>query len=185
MSRSESTREEIVRQRGIARRYLNNVSEAWNLQSDLGGEAHCENPWTSLAWKEVNLRHAWEVRVDQCALGLRSPRSKCPILKPAKIVTTQQSLAAGLVRCRCDGRHDHEHLEGSYKGVNMTSWAETYPRKFCPTMIDLMNQATDNRIMNKKVEEIFGEEELDEAIDNPDPAPEAGGRTRHKHPREK
>lgn len=175
MSRSEATREEIVRQRGIARRYLHNVSEAWNLQSDLGGEAHCENPWTSLAWKEVNLRHAWEVRVDQCAIGLRSPRSKCPILKPTKIVTTQQSLAAGLVRCRCDGRHDHEHLEGSYKGVNMTSWAETYPRKFCRTMIDLMNQATDNRIMNKRVEEIFGEEELDEAIDNPDPAPEAEG----------
>ena len=177
MSRSDSTREEIIRQRGLARRYLSNVSEAWNLQVELGGEAHCENPLSSLAWKEVNLRNAWEVRVDQCALGLRSPRSKCPILKPTKIVTTQQSLAAGLVRCRCDGRHNHEHLEGSYKGVNMTSWAENYPRKFCRVMIDLMGQAVDTRIINKRIEEVLGEEELEEEMEDAlaDPAPEAEG----------
>ena len=132
LSRDPKTRDEILRQRDIALKYLHNVSEAWHLQKFLGGHAHCENPWSSLAWAELNLGECWEVRIDQCSLGLRSPKSDVPVLKPTKIVTTQETLAAGLVNCRCDGQHRHEHLEGAYKGRNLTSWAEDYPRKFCP-----------------------------------------------------
>ena len=54
--------------RAVARRYLHNVSEAWNLQCALGGHAHIENPLASQAWAELTLDDAWEVRVDQCAL---------------------------------------------------------------------------------------------------------------------
>ena len=52
------------------------------------------------------------------------------ILKPTKLVTTQQELVEIASRYRCDGHHKHDHLEGAYKGKNLTSWAETYPESF-------------------------------------------------------
>eukprot|EP00435_Cladocopium_sp_Y103_P016594 s2147_g4.t1 len=163
LNRDPKTRDEILKQRDIALKYLHNVSEAWHLQKFLGGHAHCENPWSSLAWAELNLGECWEVRIDQCSLGLRSPRSDVPIFKPTKIVTTQESLAAGLVNCRCDGKHRHEHLEGAYKGRNMTSWAEDYPRKFCRVMVKLMLPEVRSSFPKRHVEEILAgeEDELD------------------------
>jgi hypothetical protein len=120
LNKSHSTFEKIMSERAVARRYLHNVSEAWNLQILLGGHAHAENPLASQAWAELQLENAWEVRIDQCALGLRSPKSDLPVLKPTRIVTSDAALAAGLESCRCDGRHQHEHLEGTFKGRNLT-----------------------------------------------------------------
>eukprot|EP00435_Cladocopium_sp_Y103_P025552 s3203_g6.t1 len=165
LNKDPKTRDEILRQRVIARKYLHTVSEAWHLQKHLGGHAHCENPLSSQAWAELSLGECWEVRVDQCALGLRSPRSDVPILKPTRIVTTQESLAAGIASCRCDGRHRHEHLEGSYKGKNMTSWAENYPRKFCRTMVKYMISEVKEKFPSKHVEEILAQEE--DEVDQP------------------
>lgn len=165
LNRDPKTRDEILKQRMIARKYLHNVSEAWHLQRHLGGHAHCENPLSSQAWAELNLGVCWEVRIDQCALGLRSPRSDVPILKPTRIVTTQESLAAGIASCRCDGRHRHEHLEGSYKGKNLTSWAENYPRKFCRTMVKFMLPEVKEKFPSKHVEEILAQEE--DEVDGP------------------
>eukprot|EP00435_Cladocopium_sp_Y103_P059192 s521_g21.t1 len=127
LCKGDSTFEKIMGERAVARRYLHNVSEVWNLQCALGGHAHCENPLASQAWAELTLDDAWEVRVDQCALGLRSPKARASVLKPTKIVTTDEQLAAGLVTCRCDGKHQHEHLAGKFQGINLTSWAETHP----------------------------------------------------------
>ena len=165
LNKDPKTRDEILRQRTIARKYLHNVSEAWHLQKHLGGHAHCENPLSSQAWAELRLGECWEVRIDQCALGLRSPRSDVPILKPTRIVTTQESLAAGIASCRCDGRHRHEHLEGSYKGKNLTSWAENYPRKFCRTMVKYMLSEVKEKFPSKHVEEILAQEE--DQVDQP------------------
>ena len=168
MSRDPKTRDEILRQRKIALRYLHCVSECWHLQRNLGGHAHCENPLASQAWAELNLGRCWDVRVDQCALGLRSPKSDVPILKPTRIVTTQESLAQGLLTCRCDGKHQHEHLSGSYKGKNLTSWAESYPRKFCRTMVNLMLPHVSYAKPIKSAEEILAEEEDElEQLDQP------------------
>ena len=138
MSKDESLKSRILEQRQIARRYLHMVSEAWQLQTALGGHCHAENPLSSLAWSELSLGTVWVCRVDQCALGLRSPKTKNMILKPTKLVTTQQELVEIASRYRCDGHHKHDHLEGAYKGKNLTSWAETYPRKFCKIMVGAM-----------------------------------------------
>ena len=40
-------------------------------------------------------------------------------------------MATALSQCPCDKKHNHSHLEGTYKGRPLTSYAETYPRKFC------------------------------------------------------
>ena len=93
----------VVEQQNIARRYLHNVSEARHLQCLLDGQAHAENLLSSLACAELSLENTWEVRLDQCALGLRSPKTDQPVLEPTRIVTS----ASGLVKFRCDGRHKH------------------------------------------------------------------------------
>ena len=167
MAKEESTRQMIVEQQNIARRYLHNVSEAWHLQCLLGGQAHAENPLSFLAWAELSLENALEVRIDQCALGLRSPKTDQPVLKPTRIVTSMSDLASGLLKFRCDGRHEHAHLEGKFKGYNLTSWAETYPKKFCRIMVGLMSQQAPVS-KHKHVEDILAEEhdELEE-LDQP------------------
>eukprot|EP00435_Cladocopium_sp_Y103_P065222 s43_g27.t1 len=138
MSKDENLKSRILEQRQIARRYLHMVSEAWQLQTALGGHCHAENPLSSYAWSELSLGPVWVCRVDQCALGLRSPKTKNMIMKPTKLVTTQQDLVEIASKYRCDGNHKHDHLEGAYKGRNLTSWAETYPRKFCKIMVGAM-----------------------------------------------
>ena len=167
--KSHATNEKIMSERAIARRYLHNVSEAWNLQILLGGHAHAENPLASQAWAELCLENAWEVRIDQCALGLRSPKSDLPVFKPTRIVTSDATLASGLENCRCDGRHQHEHLAGKYKGKNLTSWAETYPLKFCKHITKYLCQALQpSESQNKHVEEILAEslDELEQMHDD-------------------
>ena len=167
MSKNQSTHDEIAKQREIAKRYLHNVSEAWNLQHQLGGHAYAENPLSSQAWAELSLGSSWEVRVDQCALGLRSPKSDLPVLKPTRIVTTRPDFASELVTCRCDGKHQHEHLAGTFKGKNLTSWAETYPRKFCRTMVDLMKRFDSSKV-RPTIQEVLAEDD-DEQLEEDNP----------------
>ena len=140
MSKDESLKSRILEQRQIARRYLHMVSEAWQLQTALGGHCHAENPLSSKAWSELSLGTVWVCRGDQCALGLRlqSPKTKNMILKPIKLVTAQQELLEIASRYRCDGNHKHDHLEGAFRGKNLTRWAETYPQKFCKIMVGAM-----------------------------------------------
>ena len=136
MALSESRKQEIMKKRHQAKRHLQCVSETWHLQVMLGGQAHAENPYSSDMWQELVLGPAWSIRIDQCALGLRSPKSNVPVLKPTRIVSTQESLMQHLVPYRCDHKHGHDHLEGNYKGRNLTAWAETYPNKFARVMAD-------------------------------------------------
>ena len=160
MSKSNSTYQKIIKERAAARRYLHNVSEAWNLQCLLGGHAHAENPLSSLAWAELTLDDAWEIRVDQCAMGLRSANTDKPVLKPTRIVTTQASLATSLSTCRCDGRHEHEHLEGKYRGLNLTKWAEIYPLKFCKLVNKHLEESPQSKLSPKHhVEDVLAEDE--------------------------
>ncbi|CAL1165571.1 unnamed protein product, partial [Cladocopium goreaui] len=63
------------------------------LKQWLGDQAHVLD---KKAWAELCLENAWEVRIDQCALGLRSPKSDLPVFKPTRIVTSDATLASGL-----------------------------------------------------------------------------------------
>ena len=66
--------ESTLAARQTARRHLSIAPEIWNLQQSLGGHTHIENPLTSDARKEFTLSMAFDIRNDQCSLGLRCPR---------------------------------------------------------------------------------------------------------------
>jgi len=123
MARSDQMRSEIMSRRSQNLRHLHVVAEAWNLQNLLKGYNHCENPLSSDAWKELHLvGEVYDIRIDQCALGLRCPKTNKPVYKPTRIVTTSPELARELQKYRCDRNHDHGHLEGKYKGKNLSAW---------------------------------------------------------------
>jgi hypothetical protein len=63
-----------------------------------------------------------------------------PVLKPTRIVTTSRELAERLQSCRCDQRHQHAHLEGNFRGKNLSAWAEIYPRKFCRIVAEALHR---------------------------------------------
>ena len=102
---------------------------------------------------------------------LRAPNTDKPVLKPTRIVTTLQELAQGLVSCRCDGSYVHEQ-NGKFKGRSLTSWAETYPLKFCKIIVKLMiPNGPETTLGNKHVEDILAEDhgelaELEQAVEN-------------------
>ena len=100
MTRNAQIRADILQKRAYQRRYLHIVAEAWNLQNLLGGYNHCENPLSSDAWKELMLGDVFDCRIDQCAMGLRCPKTNMPVLKPTRIVTTSRELAERLQSCR-------------------------------------------------------------------------------------
>ncbi|CAL1138729.1 unnamed protein product [Cladocopium goreaui] len=172
MSKSPKLKDEIMSRRQHHRRYLRTVAEAWNLQNILGGFNHAENPLSSDAWQELDLGEVFDIRVDQCAMGLRCPKTNRPVLKPTRIVTTSPHLARTLQKCRCDHKHEHAHLEGRYKGRNLSSWAEVYPKKFCRIVARALNQESlqSNPPDNHWSDELFAAEASEQEI-----APESEG----------
>ena len=92
-----------------------------------GGHIHAENPTGPRAWKEIVLGPAFEVDFHMCSVGLTCPQSKLPILKPARVVSSDPGLVACLRACRCPGHQSHAHLEGGSR----TRAAEVYPTKLC------------------------------------------------------
>ena len=93
------------------------AEQVWQLQGILGGHAH--------------LGPVYEVDFHQCASGLRCPEMKLTILKPTRVLTTDPCLAESLRTCRCPVHEKPAHLEGTWKGVNRTKRAETYPGPMC------------------------------------------------------
>ena len=75
-----------------------------------------------------------------------------------------------LVPFRCDHKHGHDHLEGNYKGRNLTSWAETYPNKFARVMADGLAKSLHGHSGPDAVEILAQDEEedqLEEEIEDP------------------
>lgn len=139
MAKDPELEQRTLEARQMARRYLSLAPEIWSFQQSLGHHVHVENPLTSDAWKELRLHNAFDVRIDQCSLGLRCPKTNNPALKPTRIVTSCPHMASRLAVCRCDHRHVHAHLEGNYKGRPLTSYAETYPRKMRRAIAEAMH----------------------------------------------
>ena len=53
------------------------------------------------------------VRIDGCALGVKSPRTGIPIRKPWKIATSSKVMCASMAGFRCDGSHEHAQCRGA------------------------------------------------------------------------
>ena len=73
--RDEQLCQDTLAARQRARRHLSIVPEIWHFQQSLGHHAHIENPLTSDAWKGFRLHNAYDVRIDQCSVGLRCPKT--------------------------------------------------------------------------------------------------------------
>ena len=69
----------------------------------------------------------YDVVIDQCAMHVVCPKTKMPVLKPTRLVTTSMQFAQTLLPHRCPKHHTHARLEGTYKGKNLTKYAEEYP----------------------------------------------------------
>ena len=138
-----------------------------------------ENPPSSDAWSEFSLGEVWTCRLDQCMLGLKCPASNEPVLKPTRIVSTQESLPELLGNFRCDQSHQHAHLEGRFKGKNLTEYAETYPRKFVQNIVKSMLKAEKSSKSYVRVEDVFAE---DSDLEPPLPALE--DRVAAEHPQQ-
>eukprot|EP00438_Fugacium_kawagutii_P028282 Skav227626 [mRNA] locus=C9358797:125:8101:- [translate_table: standard] len=91
----------------------------------------CWGPWSRLNHSKSPELAADIDRLRQQARRHLCPKTNKPILKPTRIVTSCLQVAQKLQNYRCDHKHEHAHLEGNYKGKPLTSYAETYPRKFC------------------------------------------------------
>ena len=82
-------------------------------------------------WERVR-RHPQvkQVYVDMCAVNLRDPETKLLIKKPSEIWTSSNHFVKSLSNLRCNGRHKHAQLCGTYKGVNKTHLARTWTWDF-------------------------------------------------------
>ena len=162
MAKGPEQRDRILQKRQTAKRHLRAVSEAWHLQQLLGGHCHAENPYTSEAWGQLSLGRVHDVRIDMCSLGMRCPKTNLPVLKPTRVITTMDEMAECLVKCRCDHKHTHAHLEGNYKGRNLSSWCETYPSKFCRTVASVLSAWQPVR---PPIEDVFAAEDADSDVE--------------------
>lgn len=99
-----------------------------------------ENPLTSTLWDLMcfrKLRRHQQVcglRIDQCMLGLKGPDGQRS-MKPTLLLASDARLLAPLQTARCNGKHKHARLEGSYQGVSRTSFAQTWPRLLCERLV--------------------------------------------------
>ena len=120
--------------------FLRLFEQAWQLQTMQGGHAHGENPSGSHAWQQLSLGPAFEVDLHMCAVGLRHPQTRQPVLRPTRIVTTDASLAESLRVCRCPSHPDHAHLADQCRRQHLASWSDHYPMKFCKLVARTMHQ---------------------------------------------
>eukprot|EP00438_Fugacium_kawagutii_P012099 Skav209448 [mRNA] locus=scaffold2199:144696:152896:- [translate_table: standard] len=126
-------------------------------------------------WSRFNMARSSTLKEDIC------PKTRLPVMKPTRIVTTSPELAKTLHRCRCDGKHQHAHLEGKFMGKNLSSLAEVYPKKFCRIVATALTEEAKTSPPKQHMwsEELFaaepvvsndGEQAVDDSqVEAPDP----------------
>ena len=69
------------------------------------------------------------VNVAACSVGLLDKVSKMPFGKKWRIMTSSMSVASMLEPLVCDGRHEHQIVEGSSGGQLRSVQSQVYPKK--------------------------------------------------------
>ena len=130
--KSFATRQKVLQERLKSWADLQLLFEVIEAQVARNRAVHAENPEGSLAWRDPRFKklkgpHAY-VTFDQCALGLKHPRTGRPVkTPPTTVFSTSNSLLSYLSAFRCShqpGRHSR--IEGSYQGRAISSWMEDY-----------------------------------------------------------
>ena len=109
-----------------------------------GGEVIFEWPKDSVGWAQgpvsrfITEFNLYEALCDGCAFGMADSEGH-PILKPWRIVSSSEALAANLNRCRCRHESDfcHTHLEGA-----LTPKSAFYPRSMCTVALNALFPST-------------------------------------------
>ena len=105
----------------------------------LGGHIHAENPVTSHAWREVSLGPAFEVDLHMCAFGLHCPKTRLPVKRSTRIVTSDPDLVQALEGCKCPGHSQHARPGRK----NPSDLAMGYPRQFRRAVVACMGRRDD------------------------------------------
>lgn len=142
-------REAVLQRRKLWLPVLRWVKQMVIKQRNRGGVSLLENPWASQAWNTKELEYLEEnfggeaetrryevLRVDLCQLGLRDADSGKPHKKATGVGTDSPGIQAVMRSVpRCDGRHEHQVLEGSNSRGSRTRQAAKWTRKFCRRII--------------------------------------------------
>ena len=142
-------REAVLQRRKLWLPVLRWVKQMVIKQRNRGGVSLLENPWPSQAWNTKELEYLEEnfggeaetrryevLRVDLCQLGLRDADSGKPHKKATGVGTDSPGIQAVMRSVpRCDGRHEHQVLEGSNSRGSRTRQAAKWTRRFCRRII--------------------------------------------------
>ena len=102
-----------------------------------------EHPVMSDAWKLNSskklgaLHGVYNVIFDQCMVGLRSKVHGVPMRKRTRLMTNSLHLKAAFEGMLCDGRHEHQVIQGVEGGVRRSVWSQVYP----PPMVEAIAKA--------------------------------------------
>ena len=96
-----------------------------------------EHPLRATSWKRLidkleqePMEDTYFVTVDQCCLGLKSPRGE-PMKKPTRFWTNCKRLAGELSGKRCCCKVPHCLIQGSQDGHKLSVWSQHYPPELC------------------------------------------------------
>ena len=92
-----------------------------------------EHPASASSWsqpivQQVAALHGVHCVVfDQCMTGLRSKVRQAPMRKRTRLMTNNLAFVRQFSGLMCDGRHEHQLVQGSEGGVRRSVWAQLYP----------------------------------------------------------
>ena len=99
-----------------------------------------EHPARASSWALPDVQHVaslpgvYEVIFDQCMVGLVSKVTQTPMRKRTKLLTNSSHIYYAFSNLMCNGRHQHQTIQGSEGGVRRSTWAQIYPQP----MVDLL-----------------------------------------------
>ena len=147
-TKTEEQRRRLMENRMEQRTILNFVCEACQQQRARGGAVLGENPYTSRAWREEAIIHAFdgmgEAVTDMCQYGLRKPKSedhrqKALFLRKRTRLRGTEEILKHCSR-RCQGKHEHAPVLGSVKIQGkwqaLSDFAGGYTKQFAKCVLD-------------------------------------------------
>ena len=113
-----------------------------------------EHPKGAASWSEEcldrvrNSDGVHEIVTDMCMFGLRDPQNHQKRYRKGTRLLTN-SKYGDLLRRLCNGKHDHQHIEGQTrcgcKWVNRSSVAQVYTREFVDAILSVVRRESKDR----------------------------------------
>ena len=154
LDRQQERDERDGRKKIEANMLLDFAMQVCQLQHDSGGLFVFEHPafassWTCESVYAISkLPGVQDVVLDQCMYGLRDPCNHKHYKKATRLMTNSRHVAEGMNR-RCNGRHEHQTLQGQVKVAgqwcNRTKIAQVYPKEMVSCLLSCIRRARRER----------------------------------------